>query len=257
MLQTNKQATTFEKQIQILESRGVLVSDYFKAKEILADIGYYRLGFYFFPFETTYPLLNNQRRHEVKAGTKFEDAVALYYYDSDLRNILNRYLSRIEVAIRTTMIYQLSNRYHNNPTWFVDPLVVSESFIQKFPTEVYRKISKRDVIKRHKKKYPKDTYAPAWKTMEFMVFGNLTTLYDMLLRNDDKLLICRHFHINKIKVFYNYIEVIRNLRNACAHGNVLYDIKLETSITKGPAGQFTNLQCNRLYAALSAVRYIL
>lgn len=26
-----------------------------KAKEVLSDVGYYRLGFYWFPFESSYP----------------------------------------------------------------------------------------------------------------------------------------------------------------------------------------------------------
>ena len=257
MAKTRKSATTFADQIKILESRGVVVNDYNKAKEILSDIGYYRLGFYFFPFEKTYPSLDCHRNHEVKEYTKFEDAVALYYYDFDLRNILNKYLSRIEVAFRTTMIYELSIKYHKDPIWFVNPSVVSPSFIRDFPKEVYRKISKKDVIKRHKKKHPHDRYAPAWKTMEFMVFGNLTTLYDNLLKIDDKRLISIHFNVNKISVFFNYIEAIRNLRNACAHGNLLYDMKLETSVRRGPAGQFNDQQNNRLYSVLSVVRYIL
>lgn len=151
MTETKKQATTFANQISILESRGVIVNDHDKAEEILSDIGYYRLGFYFFPFEKTYPFLDNRRKHEVIENTKFEDAVALYYYDFDLRNIINKYLSRIEVAIRTTMIYELSNKYSSNPIWFVDPSIVSQSFIRDFPKEVYKKISKKDVIKRHKR----------------------------------------------------------------------------------------------------------
>lgn len=47
MTETKKQATTFANQISILESRGVIVNDHDKAEEILSDIGYYRLGFYF------------------------------------------------------------------------------------------------------------------------------------------------------------------------------------------------------------------
>lgn len=31
-----------------------------KAKEILLDIGYYRLGFYWFPYERTYPAKNDR-----------------------------------------------------------------------------------------------------------------------------------------------------------------------------------------------------
>ena len=46
-----KTAKTIDEQIEILRSHGIIVNDECKAKEILHDIGYYRLGFYFFPFD--------------------------------------------------------------------------------------------------------------------------------------------------------------------------------------------------------------
>ena len=46
-----KQATTIEEQIALLKNRGMFIGDEEKAKEILMDIGYYRLGFYWFPFD--------------------------------------------------------------------------------------------------------------------------------------------------------------------------------------------------------------
>ena len=256
-MDTKKKATTFVEQINKLLDRGVIINDKEKAKEVLSDIGYYRLGFYFFPFEKTYPKLDNTRKHTVLENTKFEDAVALYYYDFDLRNILNKYLARIEVAIRTTMVYELSNKYHEDPTWFISPKIVNQNFIDEFSEKVYKNIKKKEVIKRHKRKHPKDVYAPAWKTMEFMVFGNLTKLYDSLLLVDDMRLISLHFGVKKTKVFINYIEIIRLLRNACAHGNVLYDLKLETSTKKGPAGNFTIEQSSGLASALGVVRFLL
>ena len=45
-----KKATTIEEQIKRLRDRNVTIVDEEKAKENLLDIGYYRLGFYFFPF---------------------------------------------------------------------------------------------------------------------------------------------------------------------------------------------------------------
>ena len=45
-----KQATTIEEQIQLLKERGITIKDETKVKENLMDIGFYRLGFYFFPF---------------------------------------------------------------------------------------------------------------------------------------------------------------------------------------------------------------
>lgn len=148
-----KRATTHDDQLQILRRHGVEITDECKAKEYLADIGYYRLGFYLYPFEITYPFLDHRRRHAVRQRTRIEDVVDLYYFDTDLRNILNKYLSRIEIAIRTTVIYELSNQYFNNPTWFVDQNVVSSDFIRKFATEAYKSIKKKLPIQRHHQKY--------------------------------------------------------------------------------------------------------
>ncbi len=91
-----------------------------KAKEILLDIGYYRLGFYSFPFEETFPRLEH-RDHKFKEGTAFEDVLDLYYFDTDLRRLLIYFLNRIEVNVRTQITYIVSNRYIQSPTWFVDP----------------------------------------------------------------------------------------------------------------------------------------
>lgn len=91
-----KKALSLQAQIKRLEERGIIVQDEEKAKEILFDIGYYRLGFYTFPFEKTYPRLSN-RTHEFREGTLFESIVQLYYFDYDLRKLLLSALTRIEV----------------------------------------------------------------------------------------------------------------------------------------------------------------
>jgi abortive infection bacteriophage resistance protein len=82
-----KQATTVKQQIKTLKDRGMSIDlSEDKTKEILSDIGYFRLGFYCFPFELTYPDRKN-RTHQYKKGTKFSDAVSLYYFDVDLRTL--------------------------------------------------------------------------------------------------------------------------------------------------------------------------
>ncbi len=39
-------AMTLESQVNLLRSRGMTIADEAKAKEVLLDVGYYRLGFY-------------------------------------------------------------------------------------------------------------------------------------------------------------------------------------------------------------------
>lgn len=230
----NKTATTFDEQIAILRGRNVIIRDESKAKEYLSDIGYYRLGFYSHPFEITYPLLNKQRKHDVKPGTTIEDIVALYYYDFDLRTILNKYLSRVEVSIRTTIIYYLSNKYKSDPYWFVNPLVVCSKFISDFPKKVYPHIATKPPIVAHHKKYQGD-YAPAWKTMEYMTMGNLEVLYNSLNLDADKRLISNNYNEPSIDAFGSYLATITSIRNACAHGNVLFRHRLQYGIISGMA----------------------
>lgn len=241
--------------MELLRSRGVEITCEKKAKECLLDIGYFRLCSYLFPFEKTYPRYSN-RTHEVLEGTKLSDAVALYYFDFDLRNILNRYISRIEVSLRTYITYTLSNKYKDSPVWFIDPNVMKADFIRDFDS-VYESIRKKPVIKRHHKKYINDKYAPAWKTIEYMTFGNIENLYANLSSISDKLDISRHFGVNQTAIFENYIRTVRTLRNTCAHGGILFDLRLPMSIKNGPAGTLARVNGNNLCGALKVTEFFL
>lgn len=226
-----KQATTIDEQIKLLKSRGMAVPDEDKAKEILMDIGFYRLEFYAFPFEKSFPSLTN-RSHEYKPDSSFTDVVELYYFDYDLRKILTYYLNRIEINLRTYITYTISNHYKKSPTWFVDPSIMYPSYIADFEHKVYKTIRENPVIKRHHSRY-KDLYAPAWKTMEFMTLGNICSLFNSLKDNNLKKQIARHYK-RGLGIFLNYLETIRVIRNTCAHGGCIYNISLAKSIKSSP-----------------------
>lgn len=253
----SKQATNIDEQIALLKSRGLIINDEEKAKENLLDIGYYRLGFYLFPFEETYPNLRN-RDHKYIPTATFEDAVALYYFDYDLRNILNKYITRIEVALRTRIIYEISNKYRTKPKWFANRKVMTKSFVNSFDSEVYTPTFKRNfAIKQHHDLHSTDKYAPAWKTIEFMTFGTIVVLYKNLRLVDDKRLISNAFNVGQTAVFENYIDTVRTVRNRCAHGTVLFDMNLPVGVRKGPAGKFTGANRQKLVVALQVIKYML
>ena len=52
---------------------------------------------------------NNNRTHQFSSGANFDWAIKLYYFDFDLRNILLRYISRIEVNFRTSVFANYIN----------------------------------------------------------------------------------------------------------------------------------------------------
>lgn len=230
-----RKAITLDEQIALLRSRNMTISDELKAKEILFDIGYFRMGFYWFPFEKTYPN-KHHRTHLFKDGTNFNDAVELYYFDFNLRNILLKPLSRIEIAFRTKVAYIISNYYKDSPTWFVDITVVSKQQACSFENRVYQPIlDKVQIISMHHRHHINDRFAPAWKTLEFMTLGEMVHLFKSIKNEDLKLQIANYFGIKKLVTFENCLELVKELRNTCAHGNVLYDFTPERSIRKGPA----------------------
>lgn len=255
-LYMTKPATTIDEQLDLLKTRGLAIQDEDKAREILLDIGYYRLGFYLFPFEQSYPQLRN-RTHEYIDGATFEDAVKLYYFDFDLRLLLTRYLTRIEIAFRTALIYNLSNKYSPNSVWFISPSVVSRSYARDFENKVYTADFKRNpIIQRHHQKNPNDRFAPSWKTLEFMTFGAVMKLYEQLKERDDKILIAQKLGIRQVVTFESYMHTIREVRNACAHGHLLYDLRLPRRINRGPA-HITPQESGNIVGALRVIRYMM
>lgn len=250
-------ATTLDEQIALLQSRGMIIDDIEKAKEVLLDVGYYRLGFYWFPFEKTYPRKQN-RTHEFKASTHFEDAVRLYYFDYKLRSILLFYITRIEINLRNFITYTLSNCHGNNPWWFADKRCVDDKFISSFDQSVYNASFKlNSVIRLHHRHYPNDQYAPAWKTTEYMTFGSVINLYKALTDRQQKIKIARHYGIRYIEILENYLEVVRELRNYCAHGNVLYDFVPFKYIRRGPANINLVADYRNLKGSIEVVSYLL
>lgn len=93
-------ALSIDDQIKRLEEKGLDLSCYetSKLKEILLDIGYYRLGFY------TYYFMDDEKENFLN-GIKISEIIELYYMDIDLKYILMKYINRIEINFRTKLIY--------------------------------------------------------------------------------------------------------------------------------------------------------
>lgn len=255
-----KEAKTIDEQIELMRSRNIEIPDEAKARESLLDIGYYRLGFFSFPFEKGFPFKKNRllhRDHIIVDGTSFSDIVSLYYFDTDLRNLITPYLNRIEISLRTFLTYTTSVKYKKAPTWFVNPKYVNQTYIDKFDEKVYNRIKGNPVIKRHHKKYINDKYAPAWKTMEFMALGEILTLYNNIRDEVLKEEVARNYGCS-VDAFCSYFETIRVLRNHCAHGTCIYNMSLPKGILgSGAAGAFNGNDRHNINGTIRVVKYIL
>lgn len=119
-----------EEQIEQLISRGLKIIDKAKAKETLLDIGYYRLGFYWYYFQ-------DSKSHKFMYDISLDDIVKLYYFDFDIKHLLSKYIYRIEVHFRTQIIYYVSNHYKNNNQWYIDPAIINKGILKEFNNIYY------------------------------------------------------------------------------------------------------------------------
>lgn len=244
-------ATNTSVQIQYLKDRGMIHDfDEGKIKEFLLDIGYYRLGFYWNPFE-------KDIEHNFKEGTKFSDVIKLYYLDVDLRHLLIKYINRIEINFRTKVVYYVSNKYKNSPTWFADPTIVNQKFsdVNNFYNEKF--INTNKTIKNHHRKYINDKYAPAWKTLESLTFGAILTIYKNLKDEEIQKRISQELGIINSMKFINLMDTIILVRNMCAHGDILFDMRTPKGIAVTPVINFNNKNRNSLDSCIKVISYIL
>lgn len=251
-----KIATTIDEQIERLQFRGMSIGSVVRVKETLLNVGYYRLGFYWFPLEKSYPKKDN-RTHKFKEGASFDKCVRLYEFDKELRHLLSIYLQDIEVNLRTKVIYYVSNKYKENPVWFADNDIVMGAFISSFQKKYGDEIKNNEVISRHHAKHPEDIYAPAWKTLEYISLGDLIRLIDNLKDSMTRRELYALYGFSDENSFPNYLEIIRQMRNSCAHGHPLFDLKLFKSLRAGKFRKVLKGDMGDLWSNLKGVLLVI
>lgn len=97
-----KQAVSIPDQIALLRERGLVIGDEAAAIRHLSTISYYRLAGYLLPLQS------DKHLHVYKPGSRFETALELYRFDQKLRVLAFDVIERIEVSIRTQLIYVMS-----------------------------------------------------------------------------------------------------------------------------------------------------
>jgi len=98
----NKSTKTIDEQIIQLKQRGLIIKDEMLARYYLGSVGYYRLSGYW------WPMLADKTNHVFKSNSTFENIIAIYNFDKELRFILFDVIESIEIDFRTKLIYYLS-----------------------------------------------------------------------------------------------------------------------------------------------------
>jgi len=141
-----KPPTTFQEQVNLLKSRGLIINESEKALQNISRINYYRLSSYYIPFQINRKLF--------KLETSIEKIFRLYGFDKKIRSLIFGALEIIEVTLRTRIAYYFSRKY--GPFAYSDPQYFSKGFkhydwYTKLEESI--QISREDFIKEFFKEY--------------------------------------------------------------------------------------------------------
>jgi len=219
---------TLDEQLKILESRGLIINDYDKAKQVLFRENYFFINGY------RHLLTQNNQKDRFVCGATFDELYAVFLFDRSLRNIMFKNILIIENNVKSIISYELSKKYGYKEKDYLNP--------KHYRQENFKLTQVNDIIGKMKRqirlngKQHRATmhyisnygYIPMWVSVKVLSFGIMSELYTILKETDQ----------NEIADIYNlernelgiYLSLLANYRNLCAHEDILYDHTTQRNI---------------------------
>ena len=218
---------TIEEQIDILKSKGLIVEDYDKAKEILLRENYFFLNGYRSPF-----LVTGSKRFV--DGATFEELYALFTFDRYFRNIIFKNILIVENNYKSIYSYVMSRKYGYKEKDYLNP----NNFVK--GKEKNRQIN--DLIRKVKRQiringYQHEAtshyinnygYIPLWVGVKVLSFGLMSEMYTVL-KDEDKAEIASYYNLSGDELS-DYLSILSNYRNLCAHEDIVFNHETQKGI---------------------------
>lgn len=238
---------SYDEQIALLESRGLIITDKELAKKKLKHISYYRLSAYFLPFQKEKDLFITD--------TRFEEILRLYYFDKALRKIIFDAIETIEINIRANIVYNLSKE--TGAFGYMEKNSLNATYseyinlMQTIQRETNR--SKEAFVTHFKKTYHSDIL-PIWMVVEIVSFSTLSKFFKALKSEHETL--TKELNIPP-KVLKNWLHMINHIRNVCAHHGRLWNkqFAIKALIPK-KIPQFKDLKNDKIFILIVILDYM-
>ena len=225
----NKEFKKLDEQVEILINKGLTVNNPLYAKEILFRENYFFLNGYRHLF------MKSATNKTYIEGTTFEELYSLFLFDRSFRNILFKNILTIENNVKSIMSYQLSMQYGYHEKDYLNR--------KNFTNNQEKNKQVNDVIKKMRRQIKSNAeshsatmhyvnsygYIPLWVLVKVLSFGIIGELYSILKR-EDKLSIADVYDLDA-DTFANYLVMLSNYRNICAHEDIVFDNKSQRQIS--------------------------
>ena len=220
---------SFDAQIKYLEEdKGLIISDHDYAKSMLMQIGYFSLiSGYKTPFKNT-------TTRKYRDGISFEDILAQYKFDENLRELFLKYMLQIERHIRSLLSNHFTEKYGEAQIHYLNPKNFSPELRHR--SNVARLIGNLNNLANITTDYPyinhqrkKYGNVPLWVIVNALTFGSLSKFYS-LSTPDIRVKVAKNFSGVTDKQLQQYLTVITKFRNVCAHNERLYSYQTNEDI---------------------------
>ena len=223
-----KEFKTIDQQIDILRKKGLIIDDEARAYDILLKENYFFLNGYRHLF------MNSPTDKTFISGSTFSELYSLFLFDRYSRNIFFKNLLIIENRLKSVISYQMSKKYGYKEKDYLN--------VKNFTNDPEKKRRVHDVIEKMKRQIRINTsrhnatlhylnnygYIPLWILVKVLSFGMVCELYS-ILKDEDKLEIATIFGLSK-EYLEDFLPILSNYRNLCAHEDIVFDHKTERVI---------------------------
>ena len=224
----DKQFKNLDEQIQIFKSKGLTIEDEDYAKQVLMRENYFFLTGYRHVF------MQSDNPREYIPGTTFEELYSLFLFDRRFRNLIFKNLLIIENNTKSIISYQLSKKYGYKENEYLKP--------QNFDNTPERSKQVADLIKKMKRQIRINGgqhsatqhyisnygYIPLWVLVKVLSFGIVSEFFS-ILKPDDRKSVADIYNLS-VEDLSNYLPMLANYRNVCAHEDILYENKTQRTV---------------------------
>jgi len=227
-IKMKKEFKTLNEQIEILKGKGLVINNPEYAEMVLLRENYFFLNGYRHLF------MKSSVDKRYIEGTTFEEVYSLFLFDRTFRNIIFKNILIIENNIKSIISYQLSLKYGYRERDYLTP--------KNFTTNKEKSKQVNDILKKMKRQISVNAtqhsatmhyvnnygFIPLWVLVKVLSFGIVGELYS-ILKKEDQLGIAELYNL-EVDTLINYLTILSNYRNLCAHEDIVFENKTQRKI---------------------------
>ncbi len=232
----DKPHLTHAEQVRHLKAKGMTFGDESLAMVHLARIGYYRLSAYWHPYKARHADTDNPSSERFREGTRFEDVLKLYDYDSQIRRLVLEGVEITEVSLRSQVAHLLGAR---DAFAYIRPEQLHGNFSKvdregKTPHQRWLEGYQEKMLR------PGEVFTahlitkyglplPIWASVELWELNQLCFLLSGL-KQEDKIALSRTYGLSNPELLVSWVRAIKGIRNHAAHHGRIWN----RNLTKQP-----------------------